>query len=62
MTCKKCGKPICHDEAGLPCKLINRGATEFFCFDCLGDMFQVSREKLDEMVEGFRAAGCTLFL
>ena len=62
MTCAKCGKALCHDEAGLTRKLINRGATEFYCFDCLGDMFHVSREKLDQMIEDFRAAGCTLFL
>ena len=62
MTCAKCGKAICHDEAGLTCKLVNRGATEYFCFDCLGGMFHASREQLEDMIRAYREAGCTLFL
>ena len=62
MTCIKCGKTICHDEAGLTCKLINRGAQEYYCYDCLSALFHTSREKLEEMADAFRAAGCTLFL
>ena len=59
--CAKCGKALCSDEIGLTYKLINRGSTEFFCFDCLGEMFHASRQKLDEMVEAFREAGCVFF-
>ena len=43
MTCAKCGKTISSDEVGLTCKLINRGSTQFYCFDCLSAMFHASR-------------------
>ena len=59
--CAGCGKPIDRDEIGLTRKMINRGATEFFCFDCLGKKFRCTREVLEEMVRSFREAGCTLF-
>jgi len=61
MTCARCGRPISSDEAGLTRKLVNRGATELFCFDCLGGMFHASRDKLEDMIRAFREAGCTLF-
>ena len=61
MTCAKCGKTISSDEVGLTCKLINRGSTQFYCFDCLGAMFHASRATLEEMIRSFREAGCTLF-
>ena len=62
MTCAKCGAPISSDEAGLTRKLVNRGAVELFCFDCLGAMFHATRAQLDEMIRAYREAGCTLFL
>ncbi|MBQ8954308.1 MAG: hypothetical protein IJ048_09340 [Clostridia bacterium] len=62
MTCARCGRPISRDEAGLTRKLINRAAEDLYCFDCLGGLFHISRDKLQEMADAFRAAGCTLFL
>ena len=62
MICCQCGKKLDADEVGLTRKLVNRGATEFFCFDCLGKRFHATREQLLDMVEAFRQAGCTLFL
>ena len=33
--CRKCGKTLTYDEIGIHKKMINRGATEFFCLACL---------------------------
>ncbi len=62
MTCAKCGAVISSDEAGLTRKLVNRGAVDLFCFDCLGAMFHATRAQLDEMIRAYREAGCTLFI
>ena len=59
--CLCCGAPLTHDEVGLTKKLINRGATEFLCYPCMAQRFQVTVETLKEKVEQFREMGCTLF-
>lgn len=61
MACVKCGKQLGGDDIGLTKKLINRGATEFMCIDCLAEKFNCSRELLEKKIEQFRASGCTLF-
>jgi len=60
--CRRCGKPLHPDEIGLTKKLINRGATEYFCLSCLAARFQVSEDDLRQKIREFRAMGCTLFL
>ena len=63
MTCAACGRgPLTRDEQGLTKKLINRGATQCLCLDCLSAKFRVPREELLRMAEAFRESGCTLFL
>lgn len=59
--CKNCGKELNTVDVGLTKKLINRGATEFYCKKCLAAKFNVTEELLDEKVRQFRAAGCMLF-
>ena len=61
MCCKQCGKTVSCDEVGLSKKLINRGTTEFLCWDCLEAHFKLTRHDLQKMVEHFRAMGCVLF-
>ena len=60
--CIKCGKPLSKDEIGLHKKMINRGATEYFCLECLAEYFGASTDRLKEKIEEFRKDGCTLFL
>jgi uncharacterized protein YlaI len=59
--CFKCGKEITNNEVGLTKKLINRSATEYMCIECMANYFGVSVERLNEKVEEFISAGCTLF-
>ncbi len=61
-TCTHCGAPLTSDEIGLTKKLVNRGATSFYCIHCLAKEFSVSEELLKEKIVQFRAMGCTLFL
>ena len=62
VRCAGCGRGLTQDEAGLSRKLINRSTTQLFCLSCLSARFRVPEEKLLEMIERFREAGCTLFL
>ena len=60
-SCTQCGKELTRDEIGLHKKLVNRGATEHCCIECLSAHFHVSIELLREKIEQFRKDGCTLF-
>ena len=59
--CKQCGAPVDADEEGLTKKLINRGATEYLCLDCLAAFFGCTTDRLREKAEQFRRQGCALF-
>ena len=59
--CKKCGKTLSYDEIGIHKKMINRGATEFFCLSCLAEETGSTEEKLKERIRHFREQGCMLF-
>ena len=59
--CMKCGKTLTNDEIGIHKKMINRGATEFFCLPCLAAYTGSTEERLRERIEHFRAQGCLLF-
>ena len=62
LTCITCGRPLEKDEVALTKMLINRGATQYLCIDCLAKKFEVTREDLEKKIEEFRQMGCTLFL
>lgn len=59
--CIRCDATLTRDEIGLTKKLINRGCTEFLCYECLAGHFRVTVELLKEKVEQFREMGCVLF-
>ena len=59
--CKKCGKVLSYDEIGIHKKMINRGATEFFCLACLAAYTNSTEERLRERIEHIRRQGCLLF-
>ena len=61
MSCAGCGRELTADERGLTRKLVSRGTDKLYCLGCLGRMFKLSESQLLELIEHFRAAGCTLF-
>lgn len=60
--CKNCKKMLTPNEIGLTKKLINRGSTEFYCMDCLADIFKCDKALLEKKIEQFRKQGCVLFV
>ena len=59
--CQTCGRPLTKDEIAVTKKLVNRGATSFFCKACLAARFAVTVNDIEERIAYFRASGCTLF-
>ena len=59
-ACRQCGRTLTGDEIGMTKKMISRGATEFFCMDCLAAYHGVPVEALSRKLEEFRSAGGTL--
>lgn len=59
--CYQCGKQLSHNEIGAHKKLINRGAEEFLCRECLAGKLKVPPELIDEKIKQFKQQGCTLF-
>lgn len=60
--CKNCKKTLTPDEIGLTKKLINRGSTEFYCMNCLAEIFKCDVPLLEKKIEQFRKQGCVLFV
>lgn len=56
-TCKECGKDIFADDIAIHRKLINRGAQEFFCIDCLAEKLGCEREYILRLIEFYRSTG-----
>ena len=61
MNCLVCQRPLTPDEIAVTKKLINRGATAFYCVDCLAAYFEVTTADIRERITYFRQMGCTLF-
>ena len=59
--CMQCGRDVTPDEIGMTKKMVNRGATRFFCMDCLAQYHGIPVENLYVKLEQFREDGCTLF-
>ena len=60
--CVACSAELTSTDIGFHKKMVNRGADEFMCIDCLCEYFGITREKAESMIETFKAAGCSLFL
>ncbi len=60
-ACAVCGRRTSSDERALTKKMINRGAEEFLCLDCMAQKFEVSVDSLREKIVEFKEMGCTLF-
>ena len=64
MNCYKCGKEdLSGDELAIYRKLINRGAAEFLCIDCLAEFFRCDKSEIEARIKYCRDSGeCTLFV
>ena len=60
-VCIRCQRSLTSDEIAVTKKLIHRGATEWYCVDCLADYFEVSPQAIRDRITYFRQMGCTLF-
>jgi len=60
--CLKCGRELTKDDIGIYRKMINRGATRYFCITCLAKELNMTEEELKSKVDQFRDQGCVLFL
>lgn len=59
--CINCGKELSNLDIATHLKMINRGAKEYMCIDCIADYYKVSRKAIEERIEFYRASGCLLF-
>lgn len=61
--CKECGAELLADDIAIYRKLVNRGASEFLCIDCLAEKLSTTREEIERLIEYYRSTGkCTLFV
>lgn len=61
MKCIKCKTELTNNDIGLHKKLVNRGATEYMCINCLSQYFKISVPVLEKKIVEFKKMGCTLF-
>ena len=61
MTCFRCGRELSRDENGASRKILGKYTRVFYCIDCLAEEEHVTRKDLEDMIERYRKAGCTLF-
>ena len=54
--CMRCRKTLSHNEIGAHKRLINRGAEEFLCRECLAEKFRVSPELIGAIAIDFTAS------
>jgi hypothetical protein len=61
-NCYVCGKEISKkNELGINMKLYGRNTQFFYCYDCLANELEITKEELYERIEYFKSQGCTLF-
>ncbi len=59
--CAKCGKELVGNDIGLTKKLINKASKDFYCIDCLADIFNCDVSLLQKKIEQYKDMGCVLF-
>ena len=61
MKCIKCSCELTNNDIGLHKKLINRGAKEYMCINCMSQYFKIPVNVLEKKIVEFKNMGCTLF-
>lgn len=60
--CKRCGVELTLDDIRIHKKMISRGATEYFCIDCLAWYANTTREDIEKYIAYLKQTGiCQLF-
>lgn len=59
--CLSCGEKLDRYGPGATKRFLNRGATAYYCTNCLAKQLKVSHTTLMEKIEILREQGCTLF-
>lgn len=60
-VCCKCAASISRDEIAITKRLINRGATKYYCTACLAEAFGITAEDIERSIRHYKQIGCTLF-
>ena len=61
-NCIICGKQnLDKDTIGLNKKLLGKTIKNMYCIECLAGYLECTVEELQDKIEEFKAAGCTLF-
>ncbi len=61
--CIECRTELLADDIAIHRKLVDRGASEFFCIDCLARKLGCTREDIERLIEYYRKTGvCSLFV
>ena len=62
INCAYCDKEnLSKNEIGLNKKLIHRQIERMMCLTCLAAYFEMTEEKLKEMIDRLKQQGCSLF-
>jgi transcription elongation factor Elf1 len=62
INCAYCDKEkLSKNEIGLNKKLIHRQIERMMCLTCLAAYFEITEEKLKEMIDRLKQQGCSLF-
>jgi len=62
VDCFICGKEnLAQNVIGLNKKLIGKDLLKFHCLSCLAEYLDVTIDDLEERIQEFKDAGCTLF-
>lgn len=61
LRCVTCDTVLSADEIGATKKMVNRGASRFYCKKCLAAKYGVTVEDINAAIERWRKMGCALF-
>ena len=61
-SCADCCSKLSKDEVALNKKLIDQNASEYYCLNCMSEIFCCSVEDLKIKIMEFKEQGCSLFL
>ncbi len=60
--CKRCDAVLTLDDIRIHKKMISRGASEYFCIDCLAWYANTTREEIEKYIAYLKKTGiCALF-